>query len=271
MEDNDADGDGLTDIQEDAIGTDKYNPDSDGDGVSDNIEVGSDPANPRDADGDGIIDALDPATLVVRDEAGQFVSIRTSAGNLFSPFSQRLADLPGRPEGLSSIRMERGVLGFIVTGLAQGQSIDVTLDFASLPAETNTYLKYGLRLPDGDSTGWYEFPNVTISGNRIVLHLTDNALGDSNPIPGVISDPGGPGSDNPPTGCPHNGDVNQDGRLTPADALLAFQHFLGIAVPSLTDCQQDRANVDDPEGSEITPADALCIFQNFLGLQSCLD
>ncbi len=71
--------------------------------------------------------------------------------------------------------------------------------------------------------------------------------------------------------CPHDGDVNQDDTITPADALLAFQHFLGIAAPPLDACQQDRANVDDPENSEITPADALCIFQKFLGLPSCLD
>ncbi len=71
--------------------------------------------------------------------------------------------------------------------------------------------------------------------------------------------------------CPHDGDVNQDDTITPADALLAFQHFLSIADPSLNACQQDRANVDDPENSEITPADALCIFQRFLGLPSCLD
>jgi hypothetical protein len=71
--------------------------------------------------------------------------------------------------------------------------------------------------------------------------------------------------------CPHDGDVNQDGTITPADALLAFQHFLGIAAPPLDTCQHDRANVDDPEDSAATPADALCIFQKFLGLPSCLD
>ncbi len=70
--------------------------------------------------------------------------------------------------------------------------------------------------------------------------------------------------------CPHDGDVNQDGAITPADALLAFQHFLSIADPPLDACQQDRANVD-PENSAITPADALCIFQEFLDLPSCLD
>lgn len=68
--------------------------------------------------------------------------------------------------------------------------------------------------------------------------------------------------------CPHDGDVNGDGRRTPADALLAFEHFLGRR--ELEACQQERADVPPSDG-RITPADALCIFQAFLGLPtSCL-
>ena len=65
------------------------------------------------------------------------------------------------------------------------------------------------------------------------------------------------------------GDVNLDEDLTPGDALLAFQHYLGIAEPPLDQCQLDQADVtlDD----DITPADALCIFQKYLGIPSCLD
>src|SRR5262245_27747464 len=36
--------------------------------------------------------------------------------------------------------------------------------------------------------------------------------------------------------CPQDGDVNQDGAVTPSDALLAFRYFLGLAV--LDACQQ---------------------------------
>jgi hypothetical protein len=71
--------------------------------------------------------------------------------------------------------------------------------------------------------------------------------------------------------CLPDGDVNQNGQITPADALLAFEHFLGVAEPPLDSCQQARANVDTPETSNVTPADALCIFQMFLSLPSCLD
>ena len=53
----DSDGDGLTDLEEDELGTDPESDDSDGDGLSDGDEValGSDPLVP-DTDGDGLTD-----------------------------------------------------------------------------------------------------------------------------------------------------------------------------------------------------------------------
>lgn len=69
--------------------------------------------------------------------------------------------------------------------------------------------------------------------------------------------------------CLHDGDVNQDGRITPTDALLAFRHLLGLL--PLDVCQQEQANVFDPEQTLVTPVDVLCIFQHFLTRPSCLD
>ena len=56
----DADGDGLTDDEEAAIGTDPLDADSDDDGMSDGDEVanGFDPLAP-DQDGNGVLDGLD--------------------------------------------------------------------------------------------------------------------------------------------------------------------------------------------------------------------
>ena len=56
--DDDLDGDGLTDDIEDAIGTNKFLADTDGDTIDDGTEVGPD-VTPRDTDDDGTIDALD--------------------------------------------------------------------------------------------------------------------------------------------------------------------------------------------------------------------
>ena len=54
---DDPDGDGLTDGEEDGLGTDPTNPDTDGDGLTDGAEggQGTDPTNP-DTDGDGLTD-----------------------------------------------------------------------------------------------------------------------------------------------------------------------------------------------------------------------
>lgn len=55
----DSDGDGLTNAEEDALHTDRNNPDTDGDGLNDGIEVGGNPAQPIDTDNDGIPDVLE--------------------------------------------------------------------------------------------------------------------------------------------------------------------------------------------------------------------
>ena len=72
--------------------------------------------------------------------------------------------------------------------------------------------------------------------------------------------------------CQPNGDVDQNGSVTAADALLAFQQALGLS--QLSVCQQIIADVfpmpATPDDS-ITASDALCIFQKALSLPSCLD
>ena len=72
--------------------------------------------------------------------------------------------------------------------------------------------------------------------------------------------------------CLSDADVDRNGSVTAADALLVFQEALGLA--QLTACQRAIADVFPqpaaPDGS-ITASDALCIFQKVLGLPSCLD
>jgi len=67
--DTDDDGDGLFGGEEQALGTDPQDADSDDDGINDGVEVGDDLENPLDEDGDGIIDALD-SNVADEDEDG---------------------------------------------------------------------------------------------------------------------------------------------------------------------------------------------------------
>jgi len=55
----DQDNDAISDEDERRLGTDPAKDDSDGDGIKDNEELGTDLQNPIDTDKDGIIDALD--------------------------------------------------------------------------------------------------------------------------------------------------------------------------------------------------------------------
>ena len=230
VEDGDSDGDNLTDSQEDSTKTNKYHPDSDGDGSPDNVEVGIDPTNPLDSNGDGIIDALDNTAMTIKDASDNYVSISTSAGTLFTSSGKKISEYPERQGDLAKMEMKRELLAFSIEGLVSGQNVDVTLDFDSLPTGTNKYLSYGSRLPGGGANEWYEFTDFNINGNRITLHLTDNQLGDSNPVPGVISDLGGPASDGSSTGNDGaNGNSSGGGSFDPIFillSLLAFFHLL---------------------------------------------
>jgi len=59
--DGDVDADGLTNQVERDLGTDPFNPDSDGDGIGDQVEVGAATSDALDTDGDGFIDAVESA------------------------------------------------------------------------------------------------------------------------------------------------------------------------------------------------------------------
>jgi hypothetical protein len=67
-----------------------------------------------------------------------------------------------------------------------------------------------------------------------------------------------------------NGDVNDDGNVTPGDALCAFKGYLSFPLPPEGDCGLPGWDVrsDVNCSRDLTPADALCIFENWLE-ESC--
>jgi hypothetical protein len=79
------------------------------------------------------------------------------------------------------------VFGFTALNCTDGGTVTITLTYPNdLPPGT----KYWKNI-NGTWVDWTGF--TTISGNTVVLTLTDGAYGDTNPNPGAISDPGGPG------------------------------------------------------------------------------
>jgi hypothetical protein len=154
----DADGDGLTAIQEQEIGTNPSNPDTDGDGLSDNLE-GVNQCNPldpdsdddtlrdgreineigtacqlADTDGDGLRDDQDPSPLALATATPTLAP--TAAPNeclnappiqLTAPSTGRvtLADGSGQGNQPVRIRVAPGRTQDIITQIPVGQSFQV--------------------------------------------------------------------------------------------------------------------------------------------------
>ena len=73
----------------------------------------------------------------------------------------------------------------------------------------------------------------------------------------------------PTPNCINDGDPDNSGDLTPSDALVAFQIYLGIN-PNPSYEEECSADCDGSEA--VTPEDALCIFQNYItGSCQCQD
>ena len=101
----DSDGDGLTDEQEEGLGTDPLDPDTDDDGISDGDEVGAgtDPLDP-DSDGDGISDGSDPDTV-----AGVVADLPDSAFRASGQRTAMLSRLDAAEAQIASGETERAL------------------------------------------------------------------------------------------------------------------------------------------------------------------
>lgn len=73
--------------------------------------------------------------------------------------------------------------------------------------------------------------------------------------------------------CPRLGDVNEDGNVTPGDAQMAFEIYLGMITPTFCQLTTSDANCSCPcnckehteQNNCITPGDAQRIFEHYLG------
>jgi parallel beta-helix repeat protein/YD repeat-containing protein len=95
-------------------------------------------------------------------------------------------------EGKPNIEFTHGFFSFNITGLAQGQTVNVTIE---LPADVPVgYLWWKVNTTAGNNT-WYSLPIGDDDGDNIItIALTDGGAGDDDGAAnGIVRDPGGPG------------------------------------------------------------------------------
>jgi hypothetical protein len=188
-------------------------PDSDGDGIADSEEdlvpsaTGSSIQPTGDANGDNILDSQQThVTSFANAKDGRYITMVAASGLSFQNV-QSVGTAPGTPPANGSFPV--GLFDFVLTGLTPGASttVDVLLP-ADVTSASRRYWKYG-PTADNLSDHWYDFDRRTINNimtgatlyaaeNKITLHLTDGARGDSDRIAnGQIQDPGGPATEDP--------------------------------------------------------------------------
>ncbi len=116
-------------------------------------------------------------------------SFGPSAGTITGITGVSESSLPPVAQATKPISFPNGLFSFNITGLSNGQAVNVTITLPPGSAPTQ-YWKYHV-----NEGGWVQIP-MTIVGppNVIVITLVDGGLGDDDGLAnGVIVDQGGPG------------------------------------------------------------------------------
>lgn len=187
----DSNGDGILDADATALGLDPLDPDgdTDGDGLSDVIEVAGNIGNPMDSDGDGVIDALEPGNTAsdaavasgLTLTSGDTLIITTAGGEALS--NVRASEAAGGPGG---IVFPFGMVGYTTTA-PMGGSVTVRMVFSvDLPLMLAPFKV-------DDANNYTELPeNIwgIIDAKTIEITVTDgDPLTDQDGINGSIDDP----------------------------------------------------------------------------------
>lgn len=91
--------------------------------------------------------------------------------------------------------------------------------------------------------------------NRYRLDAGEELNNEGSPVTETVAEGG-------PVGCPTvQGDADGSGSVTPGDAQVVFEQFLGLGPVASPECAQ----CDGDAGGNITPGDAQAIFDVFLG------
>ena len=133
------------------------------------------------------VDEPEPTDAMVQSATGTGnVSFVSDSGTIEDLTALNESDLP---EENTAIDFPHGLFSFNITGLSDGETVNVTINFPQDIPTTTEYWKY--HTPEG----WYQIPMGSNDGDHIItIQLTDGGIGDDDGIAnGVIVDQGGPG------------------------------------------------------------------------------
>jgi len=154
---------------------------------------------------------------------GKMGSVPTATGSGMASFSTNrgvisdLAAVAAVSPAPRGVTFPHGMFSFEITGLADGETITLTIELPEAVPEGTVWWKH-------DGTRWYSLPNLRDNGDNImVIELTDGGLGDMDGVAnGVITDPGGAGNPVPPLAVGWEGSsVNKAAVMAPWIVLLA--------------------------------------------------
>lgn len=175
-----------------------------------------------------------PPPVTVTGTKGQTISLSASSGTIANAQgTPTAATVPG------SFNYPDGFFSYQVTGLTPGATVTVTLKTPAGTAPTD-YVKC-----DSNSDNCASFAGASISGDDIVLTLTDGGAGDADgKADGVITDPGAPavklaretGFYVPFEATPSTTETGQGIFVVPASAPTAAPHYVTT----------DSLNLGDP-------------------------
>jgi len=150
---------------------------------------------------------LAPA-MSVAPVTGGTASFATSGGSILTLTA--ITPPAGAPAGVT---FPHGMFEFEICCLDQGDTVTLIVTLPSNVPVGTRWWKY-------QAGSWYSLPNLNDNGNNIMMiQLTDSGPGDSDSIPGQITDPGGPGWG--PTVGWQGSPVNRLAVMAPWIALLA--------------------------------------------------
>ena len=144
-------------------------------------------------------------------------SVATAAGTGAATFATSQGCIrnltPVIPPGLPSVTFPHGMFSFQICCLDPGESVVVTVTLPSAIPVGTVWWKY-------DNGRWSSLPNLDDDGDNVMkIRLTDGGAGDSDSVPGQITDPGGPG--NPMTVGWEGSPIGKSTVLWPWIALVA--------------------------------------------------